>query len=38
MASWVIVGALSMQLYHQPFGRKEWNQLEAGTLGVLFVR
>ena len=38
MATWVIVGALSMQLYHRPFRQKTWNNLEAGTLGVLFVR
>ena len=38
MATWVIVGSLSMQLYHQPFGRKESNKLEAVALGVLFVR
>ena len=38
MATWVIVAALSMQLYHRPFRQKKWNKLEAGTLGVLFVR
>ena len=37
MASWVIVGALALQLHYLPFKNPSLNQLEGGVLGVLFV-
>ena len=37
LASWVIVGALTLQLACQPFKKRSLNHLEGGVLGVLFV-
>ena len=37
MASWVIVGALTLQLHCLPFKKRSLNHLEGGVLGVLFV-
>ena len=37
MASWVIVGALALQLHCRPYFATPLNNLESGVLGVLFV-